>query len=333
MRLLRLARFATVLALAATLGCAAGGLTPIGSNQPVARQSLTPEFRVFYDALSDYGDWILIEPHGFVFRPRVAWNQWQPFEDGFWAPTDTWGWVWISAEPFGWATYHYGQWFFDRFQGWVWTPGVEWMPGSVAWTIAGDYVGWGPLQGRAGQRDEESLRAASSAMRYAPLAHLGSTDLRTRLVTPAQVGAALAEARPVRNYARVDGVSFNRGPALELVEERAGPLVRARIEDLVPGDLGQRVAGPPSRDPSGPRRARSGDESEAAADLEAIELTRRAARQAADEARRLGTLPGASPGSLPMVRPLFGPRGEAAPARPPRRDAKPGPGAAADTTR
>ncbi|MEO5618886.1 MAG: DUF6600 domain-containing protein, partial [Candidatus Eisenbacteria bacterium] len=148
--LARLTRLAAASALAASLGCAAGNLTPIASNQPIARQSLVPEFRVFYDALTDYGDWILIEPHGFVFRPRVAWNQWQPFEDGFWAPTDAWGWVWISAEPFGWATYHYGQWFFDRFQGWVWTPGVEWMPGSVAWSIAGDYVGWGPLQGRLG---------------------------------------------------------------------------------------------------------------------------------------------------------------------------------------
>lgn len=334
LRLARLIRLAAAAALAASLGCAAGGLTPIASNQPIARQALIPEYRVFYDALIDYGDWILIEPHGFVFRPRVSWNQWQPYEDGFWAPTDAWGWVWISAEPFGWATYHYGQWFFDRFQGWVWTPGMDWMPGSVAWSIAGDYVGWGPLQGRLGARDEESGRAALSAMHYAPLAHLGSTDLRTRLVTPEQVGRVLADARPVRNYARIEGVTFNRGPALELVEERAGPLVRARIEDLVPVDLGRRIAGPPSQEPGTPRREpRTDDGADAAADREAIALTRRAAERATDEARRLGALSGASPGTLPMVRPLFAPRGETPSERARRREARAEREAAPDSAR
>jgi len=298
------------LALAVTLGCAAG-LAPVGSNQPIARQQLAPEYRVFYDALADYGDWILIEPHGFVFRPRVAWNQWQPFADGYWAPTDVWGWVWISAEPFGWATYHYGQWFFDRFQGWVWTPGLTWMPGSVAWTLAGDFVGWAPLQGRAAAGDPEAREAGVTAMHYAPISQLGSTDLRSRLVTPAQVGAALAQAEPVRNYARVEGVTINRGPALELVESRSGALVRARIEDLVPLDLGARVAGQPSRAPGAPRGEAAPGDSAQVADREAIELTRRAAERAANEARRLGQVPGLSPATIPMVRPIFGPRRDA----------------------
>ncbi|MEO5616300.1 MAG: hypothetical protein ABIS67_00870, partial [Candidatus Eisenbacteria bacterium] len=179
-------------------------------------------------------------------------------------------------------------------------------------------------------------RAAASAMHYAPIAHLGSTDLRTRLVSAAQVGKVLAQARPVRNYSRIEGVTFNRGPALELVEAHAGPLVRARIEDLVPGDLGLRVAGPPSRDPATPGRGtRTDDGADAAADREAIELTRRAAERAADEARRLGTIPGASPGSLPMVRPLFTPRGETRLEQTRRREARREreQGAPADTAR
>ena len=47
------------------------------SSEPVtnsatyaARAGLRPEYRVFYDALVDYGDWVLIEPYGWVFRPR-----------------------------------------------------------------------------------------------------------------------------------------------------------------------------------------------------------------------------------------------------------------------
>ncbi|MBI3539557.1 MAG: hypothetical protein HY076_04735 [Candidatus Eisenbacteria bacterium] len=122
----RLALSALALAAAATLGCASAGFTPQTPTMPAARQALRPEYRIFYDALTDYGDWVLIEPYGFVFHPKVDYASWRPYSYGFWAPSDTWGWVWISGEPFGWATYHYGSWLFDRFQGWVWMPGVDW---------------------------------------------------------------------------------------------------------------------------------------------------------------------------------------------------------------
>ena len=52
----------------------------------------------------DDGDWTLIEPYGYVFRPHVNFVAWSPYQYGFWAPSDVYGWVWISAEPFGWAT-------------------------------------------------------------------------------------------------------------------------------------------------------------------------------------------------------------------------------------
>lgn len=303
-----LPRVAAALALASLLGCAAAGLTPVDSNQPVARQALQPEFRVFYDALIDYGDWVLIEPYGFVFRPRVGWNQWQPFEDGFWAPTDTYGWVWISAEPFGWATYHYGQWLFDRFQGWVWIPGVEWMPGSVTWLASGDYVGWGPLTAHAQFGDAPP----PAATHWAPLAQLGATDLRTHIVPTAQVATVAANPKPIHNEARVGGVTIERGPAIEAVERVRGPLPRARVEDLVPVDLGRRIAGPPTR-ASLPGRATAGTDSAAVANRDAIDRMQRAAQQAAFEARQLVQVSGVAPASLPIVRPIFGPRGEGAP--------------------
>ncbi len=322
---------ALALAVAPILGCAAGGLAPASSSQPVARQAMAPEYRVFYDALEDYGDWILIEPYGFVFRPRVAWNQWRPFEDGFWAPTDVWGWVWISAEPFGWATYHYGQWFFDRFQGWVWTPGLQWMPGAVSWTIAGDFVGWSPLQGRPASRDDGARSEGTSSTLFAPLSRLGAPDLRTHLVTPAQIGPALAEAQPIRNFARIEGVTVNRGPSLELVERRAGPLARARIEDLVPVDLGRRLAGPPNRGPGGTRGEGGAND---AADREALDLMRSAGERAAAEARRLGRLSGSGPAVLPLVRPILGPGPDGPADRRARRPARsPAEGAAPDSAR
>ena len=323
-----LLRAAAALVLASLLGCATAGLTPVDSNQPVARQALQPEFRVFYDALIDYGDWVLIEPYGFVFRPRVAWNQWQPFEDGFWAPTDTYGWVWISAEPFGWATYHYGQWLFDRFQGWVWIPGIEWMPGSVTWLASGDYVGWGPLTAHASFGDAPP----AAATHWTQLGQLGATDLRTHLVPAAQVASVAAKAQPIRNVARVGGVTIDRGPAIESVELVRGPLVRARIEDLVPNDLGRRIAGPPTR-ASLPGRAAPGTDSTALANRDAIDRMQRAAQQAAFEARQLSQVSGTAPASLLIVRPIFGPRVENVPPGVRRREIRTPERAPADSSR
>src|SRR5262245_52948346 len=53
--------------------CAAsvGGLESAPA-MPAARAGLRPEYRVFYDALTDYGDWTVVEPYGYVFRPAVT---------------------------------------------------------------------------------------------------------------------------------------------------------------------------------------------------------------------------------------------------------------------
>ena len=132
-------RLRTVLALAVALtlaGCASTGYQAVSPTMSAAKAGLQPEYRIFYDALEEYGDWNLIEPYGYVFRPRVSFVAWQPYQEGFWVPSDVWGWVWISSEPFGWATYHYGTWMNDRFQGWVWVPGLDWGPAWVSWQMA-----------------------------------------------------------------------------------------------------------------------------------------------------------------------------------------------------
>ena len=53
----------TLLALS-QLSCATMGLTPLPETMPAARAGLQPEYRIFYDALQDCGDWTLIEPFG-----------------------------------------------------------------------------------------------------------------------------------------------------------------------------------------------------------------------------------------------------------------------------
>jgi hypothetical protein len=69
---------------------------------------------------------------------------WQPYTYGHWIWT-SYGWMWVSYEPFGWATYHYGNWWLDTTLGWIWVPGYTWAPCPVEWFMAGDYMGWAPL--------------------------------------------------------------------------------------------------------------------------------------------------------------------------------------------
>src|SRR6185436_16173063 len=64
---------------------------------------------VFYDQLSPYGMWIDDPEAGTVFMPSDA--GFVPYTHGHWEYTDV-GLVWISSEPFSWATSHYGRWWF-----------------------------------------------------------------------------------------------------------------------------------------------------------------------------------------------------------------------------
>ena len=275
---------AIIVLTAATTSCAAGGYAPQTPSMPAARAALRPEYRLFYDALIDYGDWVLIEPYGFMFRPRADFATFRPYGDGFWAPSDPWGWVWISAEPFGWATYHYGYWVWDRFQGWVWGPGVDWGPAWVNWEIAGGYAGWAPLGpsggGYGGGMPDPYL--------FAPIERMGSTDVRAHTVTRVQLGPAAETARPVENVVERDGVRYNFGPDFALVERvRGGPLHKVRIDEAM---------GPT---PGAGRRKEAAVEPAAAPEIDA---TREAATAAAKQARTLIQRGGASPARLAVPR-------------------------------
>lgn len=96
-----------------------------------------------YDLLSQYGEWVRIEPFGVVWCPSVD-ADWEPFYDGQWIWT-TDGWAWMSYEPFGDLVYHYGYWCHDLDIGWFWVPGDVWSPARVEWYSYGDYCGWAPL--------------------------------------------------------------------------------------------------------------------------------------------------------------------------------------------
>ena len=105
---------------------------------------------MFYDDLSQYGQWVEYENYGPVWRPNQVAEDWRPYTNGRWVPTND-GNVFESEEPWGWATYHYGNWMPTEGNGWVWVPGSTWYPSTVEWRsspenepVEDSYVGWAP---------------------------------------------------------------------------------------------------------------------------------------------------------------------------------------------
>jgi len=98
---------------------------------------------VFYNRLAPYGSWVWIQGQ-YVWVPSRVDRSWRPYTRGRWVYTDR-GWTWVSNEPFGWATYHYGRWGFSNRVGWFWVPGSRWAPAWVSWRESDDYLAWAPM--------------------------------------------------------------------------------------------------------------------------------------------------------------------------------------------
>ncbi len=134
--------FMVVLALMFALGLSAGFAgTAKAASEDVA---------MFYDDLSQYGQWVEYDKYGPVWRPNQVAEDWRPYTNGRWVPTND-GNVFESDEPWGWATYHYGNWMPTEGNGWVWVPGSTWYPSTVEWRTSAEsepvdnsYVGWAP---------------------------------------------------------------------------------------------------------------------------------------------------------------------------------------------
>ena len=113
-------------------------------------KAASEDVAMFYDDLSQYGQWVELEKYGAVWQPTQVPEDWRPYTNGRWVPT-TDGNVFESEEPWGWATYHYGNWMPTESNGWVWVPGRTWYPATVEWRTSPEsepidtsYVGWAP---------------------------------------------------------------------------------------------------------------------------------------------------------------------------------------------
>ena len=94
--------------------------------------------------LDDHGEWRYsndVSSHVWVPYHR---NDWRPYYNGYWSPIAG-RLTWVSYDPFGYVTHHYGRWGWSLDFGWYWIPGSYYSPGWVAWTTYDSYVGWCPL--------------------------------------------------------------------------------------------------------------------------------------------------------------------------------------------
>lgn len=181
---------------------------------------------VFYDQLSPYGVWVDEPDVGRVFIPDAA--DYVPYSRGHWEYTRV-GFVWVSSEPFGWATSHYGRWAYSRFFGrWYWLPDTEWGPAWVEWREAGDDFGWAPLP------PETVVRAGGEppveSWHYCGAAHILDRNV-IRYYEPRQrVVEIHRQARPIEHYATVSNVKVIVGPPAARLREHRVAVRPVKVE-------------------------------------------------------------------------------------------------------
>src|SRR3990172_900194 len=85
-------------ATAALAGCTVVYSPPPGPPPPppATRRPAPPiDASFFFDALDPYGDWVWVDPYGWVWAPGAVDPFWRPYTIGRWAWTED-GWTWVS---------------------------------------------------------------------------------------------------------------------------------------------------------------------------------------------------------------------------------------------
>ena len=194
------------------------------------------DISVFYDELSPYGRWSLLESYGWVWTPYSVSIGWRPYTNGYWVYTD-YGWTWVSYYPWGWGPFHYGRWFWHS-SGWFWIPGVEWGPAWVSWRHGPGWIGWAPLPPQVrwhreglshrdvDRFDDPNWYCFVSERRF------GGRDVGRHIEPANRNRTILSATQNITNYATVDDRIMNHGVPVDQVERATGQRVsRRRIVD------------------------------------------------------------------------------------------------------
>jgi hypothetical protein len=206
----------------------------------------TASYGTFYRKLEPYGAWRETNDYGYVWQPREAEESrdWRPYVEGRWVYTDA-GWTWVSEEPFGWATYHYGRWVRLRRVGWVWVPGQQWAPAWVSWRTSKDYVGWAPLPPEARFNRKTGIHnwadnyydIGPDQYSFVPENEFGSRRIRQSVVPVERNITIVIDTTNVTNITFANTTVVNHGPNFEEMRSRSRqPIERYRLERQVSSD-------------------------------------------------------------------------------------------------
>ena len=194
----------------------------------------------FYDTLSPYGNWVVVNGYGRCWRPTVVVynSSWQPYCDhGHWVYTDC-GWYWESDYAWG-ATFHYGRWFRDESFGWCWYPDTVWAPSWVTWRYSNNYCGWAPLPPRTtyqagvgivynggGVSVGFSFGLGASCFTFVPTQRFCDPHPRNYCVAPAQLAQVYNNTTIINDYNVNNHTIVNRGIAVQNISAAARTPIR-----------------------------------------------------------------------------------------------------------
>src|SRR6267143_1450727 len=227
---------------------------PVTRARAVSGAGPTSGYSTFYTKLEPHGAWLEIADYGYVWQPREAESSrsWRPYTNGRWVYTDA-GWTWISEEPFGWATYHYGRWARLRNVGWVWVPGDEWAPAWVSWRKGDEYVGWAPLPPEACFDRRRGIHnwadnyydIGPDQYRFEPTREFGTQQIERTVVPRERNVTIINQTTNVTNITYNNTTVVNQGPNYgELRTRSQQPIERLRLEREVNVDLNVEVGRP-----------------------------------------------------------------------------------------
>lgn len=205
---------------------------------PAPPAAVEVDLSFFFDDLSPYGDWLWLEPYGWVWTPAGVPFGWRPYTVGRWIWTDD-GWFWLSDEVWGWGPYHYGRWFFDGRIGWVWVPGREWAPAWIVFRSGDGWIGWAPLPPRARWRagvgldlDDPDLLVEPFAWCFIEASRFLDPRIGVRVAPSARNVTLLRVTISVTRFEASGRRVVVRGPDLDDLARRTGaPVPRYRIVD------------------------------------------------------------------------------------------------------
>ncbi len=237
-----------LLATAALVSLALLGVP--ASPRTAGADEVRADVAVFYDSLASYGDWVTVEPYGWVWVPTAVDTGWRPYVNGYWAWSDVYGWTWISNEDWGWAVYHYGRWAWVADWGWVWVPGVVWAPAWVSFRFGDGWIGWAPRPPEIGWRLDAAFELRGLTVdvavgtwgwSFVPVAWFAEPDVATRVAVTAFNPSLFSVTAPATRLVVTKDVVVNQSVPVATVEKARGkPVPHVTIEEAATVDAGRK---------------------------------------------------------------------------------------------